>query len=198
MKEVYIEPANLGEFHYRMGNNEYGTKYLVAQNEDSGSEVYISDDDGMPLLTAVVNGIEVEHMSYFEDSRELEDAAVDMIDRYLEDSDGYQYVDAYEYDDEELDYEETEDDEELDAYREEIEEFESEFSEKIDEIVRFLAGDEAVKDCETYWGREYAKCIEQFKEDVCMFVSEDLGLLVRRPTITSGQNGPEFEEFPYA
>lgn len=206
MTQVYVEPEDLADYHQQIRNERPSAMHLVAKDDEYESSVYISDDDGMPVLTAMLHGVEVESLDYFEDSDDLEGKAARMYAVYVGSTNpDYKIVNAVDDDDDSQDdyIEDDEDysDEELrelfgkDEEETEIESNEEEFTLLLEQVFEFLTDGEELS--EAIDSASYAQWLENVKDDLC-YALTDLGLMVRRPTIFNNSDGSRYiEEYPY-
>ena len=207
MTKVFVEPENLADYHQQIIGDKSMSMHIVAEDDEYESSVWIGDDDGMPVLMAMLHGVEVETLDYFEDSDDLEGKAARMYAVYvgstnpnykiatvetedeLEDDDQY-IEDDNDYSDEDLKEMFGRDDSEN-----EIIENEEEYTMLLEQVFEFLTdGDELVKAISS---KKYAPFLEEVKDDIC-YALADLGLSVRRPMVMHNTDGGSYiEEYPY-
>ena len=208
MTQVFIEPEDLADFHQQIMKERSAAMHLVAKDDEYESSIYLSDDNGMPVLTAMLHGVEVENLDYFEDSDDLEGKAARMYAVYVGSTNpDYKIVsagsdDGVEYDDDNIIEDDADySDEELrelfgkDEEDTGIEANEEEFNLLLEQVFEFLVDGEELS--EAIDSGQYNSWLEDVKDGMCWALA-DLGLMVRRPTILKNSDGSRYiEEYPY-
>ena len=206
MTQVYVEPEDLADYHQQIKGERPVSLHLVAKDDEYESSVYISDDDGMPVLTAMLHGVEVESLDYFADSDDLEGKAARMYAVYVGSTNpDYKIVSAetdddVEYDDDKIieddaDYSDEELKELFGSDEDSIESNEEEFNLLLEQVFEFLVDGEEL--AEAIDSGQYSSWLENLKDDIC-YALTDLGLMVRRPMVLLNSDGSKYiEEYPY-
>lgn len=197
MTQIFVPPEELADFHQQIVGEIPPDLHLIAKDEEFESCLYLSDEDGMPVITATLHGVEVERRDAFEDSDDLYGQATSMYAVYVGNDDpNYRVIDAEDEEDEEdlvglygKDYDEC-----MDA----IDEFEDDYATLLEEVIDFLCGIDELRDLKAYSATIYHSMMESVEDAVCTVLA-DYGLSVRRPMIMCDASGKEYiEEFPYA
>lgn len=196
MTRIFYGPEELADYHQQIMGEVPADMHLIAKDDDCEACLYISDKNGMPVITATLHGIEVESRDYFEDSEDLENVAVKMFAVYvgLPSESNFQNVD--------IDDEYTDDDLRAlygkdDPNEDEVEDNEEEFSLLLDQVLEFLIGTEELCQFENYSHTDYKDVIDGLKDSICDTLT-DLGFDVRRPTLVQLDDGStDIVYYPY-
>ena len=198
MTRIFIAPEELPDYHQQILGEVPSDLHLVAKDDDEEACLYISDEDGMPVITATLHGIEVEKRDYFEDSDDLENVAKRMYAVYvgLPDGDTYKVVDI---DDDDDNDEEYTDQDLVDLFGKDdeaemiVEDFEDELNIRVDDVVELLS----CIDLSTVQYALYREVIDVIKENICKTLT-DYGFSVYRPTIVVLEDGTSVvDDYPY-
>lgn len=187
MKIVYISPDEVFDYSIENFQDLSDAMELIAENKDTGTEVFLSILNGMPYIQVYMDNDLLDEMTM---TTEEECSAVtkSVYDEYL--------GDAAEIISKELDVDDEDDEpemelaEQLDA----VDDRDQELGNAVEDFMSILA-----PNLEEIAGTEYDDIMEDVLDLVCEYMYRVRGISVYRPMFLEDEDIPEgyFTEFPY-
>lgn len=177
MKTTILEPSGVWEYFQENCDDLRDMMFLVAENDEYGTEIYITNDGGLPAVIVTADGVQVFEEAIVSE-RDCEKTVGKAYDTYLTEAAVQALLeDMYLEDDEELS----------------INEREEELNDAIyDFLIVVLDGFLDENSC------DYDKLCEDLKDHFCEYIARKHELPVRRPMYLEYEDGrTEYEEYPY-
>lgn len=180
MVSIIVEAADVWDYHQKNKSKLGTTMEIIADNTDFGVVIYLSSDDGLPVVTVMAD----EYICYEEEI--VSHKACQHIVQTIYDH----YLTTEFFEDE---------NESINSYtssmlyiEDMIEEREQELDDAIVSLISTAIGDEC------YAAPNFDELCEDVKDHILEYIARKHGFAVRRPMFLEDEDGNDFfEEYPY-
>lgn len=180
--KIHVKPEDVWKFYNRNASQLAEEMVSIAENEDTGTNVYLTEDNDSPQLVVTDNNDKVVHEEYLVSHRDAEHSAKKIYEKYMVPID----VGGDEEDDEEITRSDMED---------AIYEREDEILMAFEDFLEVLM--EADRDI--LYDGYHDKQFDDLLNKVVRTIAVDAGIRVRRPMfLVDERTGLEvYTEYPY-